>query len=122
MTYRPGNYWGVTIVREGGEPADGAGRRGDDELVAVVVNGDQNIAAVVGELLTAAETACDCGHAGLALMFHLRPCPVAALRDAARTQDARARAESAADARTASAAHPGNPTPTGAPTEDLSDG
>jgi hypothetical protein len=71
MTYRPGNHWGVTIVRDGTQPADESGRRDDDELVAVVVNGDQHIAAVVGELLTAAETACDCDHSGLALMFHL---------------------------------------------------
>lgn len=29
-TYRTGNHWGVTIVREGTAPADESGRRGDD--------------------------------------------------------------------------------------------
>lgn len=52
-TYRTGNHWGVTIVREGDvftqgrmEP-DGPvqpPRREGDQLVAVVVNGDQDLA------------------------------------------------------------------------------
>lgn len=105
-TYRTGNHWGTTIVREGAGPrpcdqvslhycfALGENARHDDgdELVAQVVDADrpreerQLLAERVAELLTAAETACDCGHAGLPLMFHLRPCPVAALRDAARNR------------------------------------
>ncbi len=46
----------------------------------------QLLANRIAELLTAAESACNCGHEGLELMFHLQPCPVAVLRDAARRQ------------------------------------
>lgn len=44
MTYRVGGHWAVTIVREGTDPPDRAGRRPDSELVAVVVNGDRELA------------------------------------------------------------------------------
>lgn len=44
MTYRTGNPGGVTIVREGPGPEDVMGHRSGDELVAVVVNGDQALA------------------------------------------------------------------------------
>lgn len=53
MTHRPGNHWGVTIVRASDQLADGSGRRDDDELVAVVVNGDTGIARRVCDLLNA---------------------------------------------------------------------
>ena len=65
MTYRTGNHWGVTIVREGspgatyGEPG---GDPGEDELVAVVVNGDQALAQRICRLLNADEP---CGTTGL---------------------------------------------------------
>lgn len=55
-TYRTGRNWGVTIVREGTGPRDltdpQGGRRGD-ELVAVVVNGDQALAERICALLNA---------------------------------------------------------------------
>lgn len=68
-TYRTGNHWGVTIVREDertpelddcafcvasrtGCPIHGAA---DDQLVAVVVNGDQALAERICELLNADE-------------------------------------------------------------------
>lgn len=51
MTYRTGNHWGVTIVREGTGPTDPQGRRTGDQLVAVVVNGDQTLAERICELL-----------------------------------------------------------------------
>lgn len=44
-TYRTGNHWGVTIVREQPEPA---------QLVAVVVNGDQALAERICTLLNGA--------------------------------------------------------------------
>lgn len=51
-TYRTGNHWGVTIVREGVEPSVGNGyRRPDDQLVAVVVNGDTALAERICLLL-----------------------------------------------------------------------
>lgn len=50
MTYRPGNHWGVTIVRSGGESPE---RADGDELVAVVVNGDTGIAQRICDLLNA---------------------------------------------------------------------
>ena len=52
-TYRTGNHWGVTIVREGDVFTQGRmepngpvqpPRRVGDQLVAVVVNGDQDLA------------------------------------------------------------------------------
>jgi hypothetical protein len=46
VTYRTGTHWGVTIVRE-------AENRRDDELVAVVVNGDTAIAERIVSLLNA---------------------------------------------------------------------
>jgi hypothetical protein len=46
VTYRTGNHWGVTIVREGDQPADA-------QLVAVVVNGDQALAERICTLLNA---------------------------------------------------------------------
>lgn len=94
--YRTGAHWGTTIIREGVQPADEDGRRPDDELVAQVIDADQPreerelLARRIAELLTAAERACDCGHEGLELMWHLLPCPVAALRKAARGSGARA--------------------------------
>lgn len=89
-TYRTGSHWGTTIIREGSEPADDSGRRDDDELALQVIDADrpqgerQLLADRVAELLTVVEAACDCGHEGLDLVFHLHPCPVAALRNAAR--------------------------------------
>jgi hypothetical protein len=55
-TYRAGHCWGVTVVREGVEPGDGD-RRPDDQLVAVVVNGDQALAERICALLTADDAA-----------------------------------------------------------------
>lgn len=50
--YRTGNCWGVTIVRGGIEPSIASGyRRPDDELVAVVVNGDVALAERICALL-----------------------------------------------------------------------
>jgi hypothetical protein len=60
MTYRTGNHWGVTIVREaqqapngshwhGGGPCEECPRQA--ELVAVVVNGDQALAERICALL-----------------------------------------------------------------------
>lgn len=69
MTYRVGNHWGVTIVREGDEPRECDGhcsgnwtdadcswhgtskRREGGQLVAVVVNGDQALAERICQLL-----------------------------------------------------------------------
>ncbi len=104
--YRTGSHWGTTIIRQGTGPrpcpevsvhychALGEETRHDrgDELAAQVIDADrpreerQLLARQIAELLTAAEKACDCGHAGLEMMFHLRPCPVAVLRDAARSR------------------------------------
>lgn len=53
MTYRVGSHWGVTIVREGPGPEDVMGHHLGDELVAVVVNGDQDLAERICELLNA---------------------------------------------------------------------
>lgn len=47
-TYRTGNHWGVTIVRE--QPIDGM-TAVDAQLVAVVVNGDQALAERICALL-----------------------------------------------------------------------
>lgn len=53
--YRTGNHWGITIVREGPGPEDVMGHHSGDELVAVVVNGDQALAERICELLNADE-------------------------------------------------------------------
>jgi len=50
--YRVGKHWGVTIVRTGREKPDQDGRRPDDQLVAVVVNGDQHLAERICNLLS----------------------------------------------------------------------
>lgn len=50
MTYRTDNHWGVTIVREGDRTPEGH-ITGPDELVAVVVNGDQALAERICALL-----------------------------------------------------------------------
>ena len=66
MTYRTGNHWGVTIVREGERTPEGH-ITGADQLVAVVVNGDQALAERICALLNADEQAashaddCNCG-------------------------------------------------------------
>lgn len=52
MTYRVGNHWGVTIVREGERTPEGH-IVGADQLVAVVVNGDQELAERICALLNA---------------------------------------------------------------------
>lgn len=86
-TFRPGGSWGTTIVREGAQVPDEKGRRSDDEFVLLVVDADRPraerlaLAARVAGLLS---EVCDCGHEGLDAMFHLRPCPVAEVRAAAR--------------------------------------
>lgn len=49
--YRTGSHWGATIVREGTQPADATGHRPDAELVAVVVNGDRELAERICDLL-----------------------------------------------------------------------
>lgn len=49
--YRVGGHWGVTIIREGVQPTDRAGRRPDSELVAVVVNGDRELAQRIVDAL-----------------------------------------------------------------------
>ena len=64
-SYRTGNHWGVTIVRQGDtfkqgrmEP-DGPAlppRREGDQLVAVVVNGDEALAECICQLLNDAHT------------------------------------------------------------------
>ncbi len=64
-TYRTGNHWGVTIVREGDSTGICSDRscpdRGDHhstdhaELVAVVVNGDQALADRICALLNGEE-------------------------------------------------------------------
>lgn len=50
-TYRTGNHWGITIVREGDIPCPGVPPQA--ELVAVVVNGDQELAERICTLLNA---------------------------------------------------------------------
>lgn len=67
-TYRTGNHWGVTIVRQGDMASDFSdGRHPDDQLVAVVVNGDQALAERICALLNTDERAaahaddCNCG-------------------------------------------------------------
>jgi hypothetical protein len=50
MTYRTGNHWGVTIVREG-VPLGENGATVGDQLIAVVVNGDQALAERIVALL-----------------------------------------------------------------------
>jgi hypothetical protein len=47
-TYRTGNHWGITIVREGDDEQDA-------QLVAVVVNGDQALAERICALLNAGQ-------------------------------------------------------------------
>jgi hypothetical protein len=49
-TYRTGNHWGVTIVREGERTPEGH-ITGPAQLVAVVVNGDQALAERICALL-----------------------------------------------------------------------
>lgn len=53
-TYRTGNHWGVTIVHEG-VPLGENGATVGDQLVAVVVNGDQALAERICALLNADE-------------------------------------------------------------------
>lgn len=59
-TYRTGNHWGITIVREGDVLTQGRmeptgpvlpPRRVGDQLVAVIVNGDQELAERICALL-----------------------------------------------------------------------
>lgn len=57
--YRTGTHWGVTIVAEGTQPPDALGKHPDDELVAVVVNGDQLLAERICDLLNAGQAASD---------------------------------------------------------------
>lgn len=45
VTFRVGGHWGTTIVREGRAEPDEQGRRADDELAAVAVNGDRSLAS-----------------------------------------------------------------------------
>ena len=113
-TYRVGTHHGVTVIRVGDgtrcDRPDHDCRRG--HLVGVMLTAE-DAALVVPALNAAAEgfsrwcenetnekcsglealertpslpsdTECDCGHDGLDAMFHLRPCPVAELRAAAR--------------------------------------
>ncbi|GEM_PF-5805290 len=67
MTYRTGNHWGVTIVREPVEPTDGTINLARPQLVAVVVNGDQALAERICDLLNGDERSaahaddCNCG-------------------------------------------------------------
>lgn len=60
MTYRTGNHWGVTIVREGNNAASHTSHaprpNPNDQLVAVVVNGDQALAEHICTLLNGART------------------------------------------------------------------
>lgn len=49
--YRVGGHWGVTVVREGVAEPDEQGRRPDAELVAVVVNGDRELAQRIARKL-----------------------------------------------------------------------
>lgn len=49
--YRTGSHWGTTIIREGSQEPDESGRRPDDELVAVVMNGDAELAERIAWLL-----------------------------------------------------------------------
>jgi hypothetical protein len=53
--YRTGNHWGVTVVREGTQPIDASGHRPDAELVAVVTNGDRDLAERICALLNASD-------------------------------------------------------------------
>lgn len=58
-TYRTGNHWGVTIVREGehgGDCFDTCNGHPGAQLVAVVVNGDQALAERICALLNREET------------------------------------------------------------------
>jgi hypothetical protein len=55
MTYRTGNHWGVTIVRQG-VPLGENGATVGDQLVAVVVNGDQALAERICALLNREES------------------------------------------------------------------
>jgi hypothetical protein len=81
-TYRVGNHWGVTIVREA-EPVvlGDNGAHGDDQLVAVVVNGSQVLAERICRLLNADEPyeppTCGCPVARLKgrIVRHVRECP-----------------------------------------------
>lgn len=83
--YRAGGSWGRTLILVGTGPADEKGRRPDDFLIGSHDSAmPANFTARAAELLTAAERACTCDHAGLEMMFHLHPCPVAVFRDAAR--------------------------------------
>jgi hypothetical protein len=54
MTYRTGNHWGVTVVREF-DHIDVPGGQPRAELVAVVVNGDQALAERICALLNGVE-------------------------------------------------------------------
>lgn len=49
--YRTGGHWDITIVREGTQPADHTGRRPDDQLAAVITNGDTQLAERICALL-----------------------------------------------------------------------
>lgn len=53
--YRTGHHWGVTIVREARQPTDGTIKLARDQLVAVVVNGDQTLAERICALLNGTE-------------------------------------------------------------------
>lgn len=55
IRYRVGGHWGVTVVREGVQPPDKDGCRPDAELVAVVVNGDRELAQRIADALTEQE-------------------------------------------------------------------
>lgn len=54
-TFRTGNHWGVTIVREGERTPEGH-IVGADELVAVVVNGGTDLAERIATLLNVGVT------------------------------------------------------------------
>lgn len=53
--YRTGSHWGTTIIRQGTQPADESGHRPDDELVAMVTNGDPDLAEHICFLLNVFE-------------------------------------------------------------------
>jgi len=66
-TYRTGNHWGVTIVREGehgGDCFDTCNGHPGAQLVAVVVNGDQALAERICALLNGEAEPCAHGRPG----------------------------------------------------------
>ncbi len=55
VNYRTGNHWGTTIILTGSGQPDDQGRKQDDQLVAVIMNNDKELAERIVRALNSTE-------------------------------------------------------------------